>query len=120
MRAAIRRLHSPDIDDLAHYHPPEPDRFGFLLQILVGPENGPGEESFDVEVCTPLWLLERHSPEDILEGRHTLIVFEYDYNRLEEYVRKKVAKAVGATWDEVAGQLSRFGRWEFEDYASTP
>jgi|ERR1044071_1200900 hypothetical protein len=120
MRAAIRRLHSPDIDDLARYQPTEPDRFGFLLQIFVGPENGPGEESFDVVVCTPLWILDRYSREEIVEGRHMLVVFEYNYRRLEEFINAKVAHAVGATWEDVAMLLSRLGRWEFEDYVPAP
>jgi hypothetical protein len=28
----------------------------------------------------------------------------------------RCARAEGATWDEVAGVLSRYGEWEFEDY----
>jgi Immunity protein 8 len=61
------------------FQPTEIDNFGFLLQILVGPEEGIGEESFDVMVCTPRWLIENHSPEDIVSGRHMLIMFRYDY-----------------------------------------
>lgn len=116
MRPALRLLQSPDIADLVNYRPPDGGRFGFLLRILVGPENGPGDESFDVLVCTPLWLLERHSRDEIIEGRHMLIMFEYDYPRLEEFVRAKVVDAAGSTWEDVAVRLSRFGRWEFEDY----
>jgi hypothetical protein len=43
-------------------------------------------------------------------------MFEYDYPRLEEFVRAKVVDAAGSTWEDVAVRLSRFGRWEFEDY----
>jgi hypothetical protein len=116
MRAVLRRLHSPDVDDLATYRPSEPDKFGFFLQILVGPVESDGEESFDVVVCTPLWLLERHSREDIISGRHMIIVLEYDYRRLMNFLEKRVAEAVGNDWTDVARHLSSLGRWEFEDY----
>jgi Immunity protein 8 len=118
MHAILRRLHSPDIDNLPDYSPPEPDRFSFLLQIIVGPETGPGEESFDVVVCTPKWLLNAYSHDDIVVGRHMLIVFNYDYARLVKFIDSKVVEATGAKWDSVAHQLCRLGRWEFEDYSS--
>jgi hypothetical protein len=118
MHAVIRRLHSPDIDDLEGYQPSEPDRFSFLLQILAGPENGEGEESFDVVVCTPRWILENHSRDDIVLGRHMMIVFRYDYHNLRDFLTKKVAQISGETWNDVAQGLSRVGRWEFEDYVA--
>jgi len=46
---------------------------------LVGPKDQPGEESFDVEVCTPKFLLNRYGREEVIIGRHFLIVFEYDW-----------------------------------------
>ena len=116
MRAVIRRFHSPDVDDLESFKPSEPDRFAFLLQILVGPENDQGEESFDVLICTPRWMLEKYSENDVVPGRHMIIVFKYDYERLTDFLRKQVAEVVGETWSDVAQGLSRLGRWEFEDY----
>ena len=116
MKAALQRLHSPDIPDLETYEPEKPDSFGFLLQVIVSPEGVEGEESFDVEVCTPGWLVERSSKDAILLGRHLLIVFEYDFNNIRNFLAKYVAQCRGESWAEIARQLSRLGRWEFEDY----
>jgi hypothetical protein len=116
MRAAVRRLHSPDVDDLREYVPGDPDVFGFLLQIMIGPEDGPGEESFDVYVCTPKWLMAKHGNGDIVEGTHMLIVFRYDYRLLRAFVEDKVRATEGTTWSDLARHLSLFGRWEFHDY----
>jgi len=116
MRAALRYLHSPDIPDLASFQPTEVDNFGFLLQILVGPQEGVGEESFDVMVCTPRWLIENHSPEDILACRHMLIMFQYDYRRLERFIQARIATVSGESWHDIANQLAKLAHWEFEDY----
>ena len=116
MRAVLRRLHSPDVYDLATFTPSERDNFAFLLQILVGPDTGPGEESFDVFVCTPRWLQGNHSDEEIIVGMHKLIMFSYSYERLYRFMQEKVSQARGSNWQEVAGRLARLGRWEFEDY----
>jgi len=116
VQAEIKRLHSPDVSNLVTYVPEDPGDFGFLLQIMAGPVGQNGEESFDVTVCTALWMGNHLGPEGILPGRHYLVVNSYDYRRLEEFLRHFVARCSGSTWGEVANRLARLGKWEFEDY----
>lgn len=116
MKPIVKGILSPDEPDLATYSPPESDDFGFLLQLLIGPENADGMESFQVVVCTPKWLSKKHHQSEIVIGRHHLIVFEYDYNRLMAFVRSYVSQCAGENWKEIALKLARFGHWEFEDY----
>ena len=118
MRATVKYFHSPDIADLSNYKPDRADCFAFLLQIIVGPENSDGEESFDVTVVTPLWLIENHNKEDIVIGRHYLVVFRYDFSALANFISSYISQNIGETWDEIACYLSRLGKWEFEDYVS--
>ena len=119
MQAQLRRLHSPDVIELTTFRPEESDCFGFLLQVLAGPRGAEGEESFDVLVCTPEWLKRGHKSTDFIIGRHYLIVFEYDYDRLFKYLDEYCSRCHGETWQEIAGQLGRLGKWEFEDYKSS-
>src|SRR3569832_396716 len=110
MRAIVKKLHSPDVRDLSAYQPENPEDFGFLLQIMAGPENQKGEESFDVIVCTPKWM-ERYYKDDrgeaVVIGRHHLIVFEYDYVRLVKKINSFVESCSGCTWSEIACKVSR-------------
>jgi hypothetical protein len=115
MMAELKRLHSPDVIDL-HSWTPENDEFAILLQIIAGPEGSPGEESFDVTLCTPAWVARRVAEAKIIEGRHLLIVSEYSYGLVHDYVSRYVSSCEGRTWQEVAARLARLGRWEFEDY----
>lgn len=115
MRAKLKRLHSPDMD-LETFWPEDPNNFGFLLQAMIGPEDQEGEESFDMQVCTPEWLKAKYSDSDILFGYYHLIVFEYDMQRIERKIARYCEHCVGENWQEIANKLSRIGRWEFEDY----
>jgi Immunity protein 8 len=115
IRATIRRFHSPDVDVEA-YEPADPADAGFLLQLIVGPSGGPGEESFDVTVCTPAWLGRTLLGSGPLIGRHLLIVDTIDLPRIKSFLQAQIEKLDEATWLELAAKLGRLGRWEFEDY----
>jgi hypothetical protein len=56
MQAVIKSIHSPDIENLETFKPDNHDNFAFLLQLFIGPAELDGEESFDVEVCTPQYI----------------------------------------------------------------
>jgi hypothetical protein len=115
MRAELRRLHSPDVADMASWSPDD-DQFAILVQLMVGPADAPGEESFDLTLCTPGWLAHRVQTERIVDARHHLIVDAYDYDSVERYLRQRVADCEGESWKEVAEKVGRLGKWEFEDY----
>jgi hypothetical protein len=114
MKAELKRLHSPDVASLEGYQPADQKSFGLFVQAIVGPAGEDGEESFDFMLCTPLWLAERST---IVLGEHHLIVHEYDYAAIENFLRDFCARCEGNTWGEVARRLSSLGRWEFADYA---
>lgn len=116
MKAEIKRLHSPDVSELHTWLPEDPACFGFLLQVMVGPAGGDGEESFDFLVCSPAWLRRKYGADAVVRGRHQLLLFSYDFDRLVSAVAKIVEEADGETWDEVASKISRYGGWEFEDF----
>ena len=114
--AKLRYLHSPDIHDLTSYQPKQPNDFGFLVQAMIGPSTSPGEESFDFLVCSSKWLGANLRNRSHLFGRHYLFLEEYDYDVLYNAISNLCSNTSGATWQEVAAKLSRFGKWEFEDY----
>jgi len=116
MKAEIKNIYSFDIDDLPRYSPPKPETFSFHLRIIAGPQSEEGEESFDLTVCTPKWLIENHRPDDVIIGRHHLIVMEYNFERILKTITDFVESCEGATWSDIAEKLGRLGHWEFEDY----
>ena len=116
MKAEIKALHSPDVYDLVNYSPEKEDNFCFLLQVLAGLKDEEGEESFDIVVCTPKWLMENHNRKDVVFGRHRIIVFEYDYQRLLTSLKTYIESFNESNWIELGEKIGRIGKWEFEDY----
>ncbi|MCF7484267.1 immunity 8 family protein [Vibrio sp. J1-1] len=116
MKAKLKRIYSPDVD-FDSFWPEDTENFGFLLQAMIGPEGEDGEESFGIQVCTPEWLKSRYSENDVLFGRHMMIVFDYDIDRIKSHIVKYCDRCVGDNWSDIASKLSRIGLWEFEDYS---
>lgn len=112
MIAVLRDVHSPDVDDLAAFEPGA-SAFAVLVQMLVGPLDGEGEESFDVMVCSPDWI--RLQPEPVI-GRHLLIVNTFGWALIRQFLEDQVSRCEGSDWPEVANKVGRIGQWEFEDY----
>jgi hypothetical protein len=116
MRAELRRLHSPDIDDLWTHLPDDPGYFGFLIQALIGPDDGTGEESFDFLVCSPRWLATKLEGDEYVWGRYYLFLKWYDPYLITQAIEKLCHSIDGPDWETIASRLSQSGRWEFEDY----
>lgn len=116
MKAVIKAIISPDIEDLRAYAPADHENFSLFLQLIVGTDDGEGGESFNVVVCTPDWIKQNLRKDEILVGRNHLIVREYDYDRIVRRIEKFLLHCTGNTWQDIAGKISRLGQWEFEDY----
>ncbi|WP_104092563.1 immunity 8 family protein [Arthrobacter sp. GMC3] len=115
MKATIRSLASLWIDDLDSWRPLE-ESWSVGIRLLAGPDGEPGEESFDITVCSPAWIAEQVDRDGIWDGRHHLIVSEFNWPRIRSFITGRVEAGQGQTWIEVAEKLGRLGAWEFEDY----
>ncbi len=106
-KSIIKGYSSPDIDFGTH-SPFVKEDFGFLLQIFVGVEDEPGEECFDVFICTPKWIEQNYAKQTILIGLHTIIVQEYNYERIIKAIEELFC-IKGETWDNISCDLSYYG-----------
>jgi len=115
VRASVRYFHSPDVD---LNDPPQAmsEEVGYLIQMMIGPTDGPGEESFNVVVCTPAWLEGRVREDGPVVGRHHLVVESFDWPRVRLYLNELIDELEGENWTDVATKIGRIGKWEFEEY----
>lgn len=116
MRAKLKDLLDFDAERL-----PTDDPADFMYPVLmfVGARGEPGEEQFQVIVCSPEWLAAQvRRKGKIYDGRHHLVVdvASFDRQRVRDWLATRVGEFTGETWHEVAQQVGRLGRWEYEDY----
>ena len=118
MKAELKWLHSPDVD-LDIFEPEQPDCFGFLLQAGIGPAGSDAADTFDLQVCTPGWLVDRYRRDGgppYRFGTNLMIVFSYDLGVIRGALRHQCDRITGANWEELAAELSRIAAWEFDGY----
>jgi Immunity protein 8 len=103
------------VQDLSRWSPAD-ECYAILLELMVGPAGGPGEESFDVTLCSAAWLGAQAARDGLVDARHHIVADRYDYRRIEEYFARRVSACDGETWQDVTTKVGRIGHWEFEDY----
>ncbi|MCR4811718.1 MAG: immunity 8 family protein [Bacteroidales bacterium] len=112
MKSHIINYHSPDVD-IDNFTPTIPDEFAFLLQVFVGVQDEPGDECFDIFVCTPKWIERHHSKEAVLIGLHTIIVQGFDLKKLLKAIEELVC-IEGSSWQEISNRIGYVGLSEFD------
>jgi hypothetical protein len=102
---AVERVTPDDLTDVSEW-----------VRVMAGASDGPGEESFDVHVCTPTWLQREVARTGFILGRHLLIVNVWDAATIVNTLTGLFSSISGERWSDIAQELSRIGFWEFEDY----
>lgn len=117
MNIELKELRSLELEDgLINYWPEDPLNFGCWVRAMIGPSDQHGAESFDLLVCTPIWLQNELATNKILSGKGTVIVGEYDYDEIVTYLKMQIASCHDNDWSKAALKLSRIAFWEYEDY----
>ncbi|MEG9859066.1 MULTISPECIES: Imm8 family immunity protein [Stenotrophomonas] len=115
MRARLNGIFN-DVLDLRTWIPGEVD-FSVDVRVNVGVVGIPGDDDFDLNVCTPGWLVENSS--SALWGRGMLVVSEFDFSVIESVISSYIDSCEADTWAEIATKLCRVMKWEFDDYQSS-
>lgn len=116
MRVAIRTITTIEGDPLEQIALVDAANASHWIRILAGPEGEAGEESFDLNVCTPPWLQAEVARSGPIVGRHLLIVERWDAETVVRSLRQLFMAVEADDWSAVAQRLGRIGYWEFEDY----
>lgn len=94
----------------------DPERGGGWVRFMVGIDEGPGDESFDVLVCAPRWLKERISQDGPVLGRHILVTCPLELREAVAFLTRRFEEELADDWASLGERLSQLGSWEFENY----
>jgi hypothetical protein len=116
MHADLRGSYSPDTDDLTlgAFHPDDHEHFILRVGAYIGPSDGTGDELFTFTVCSPSWVADLKLEKGFGFQRDTLLLDRWDPQLVERAIGDLCRRTEGATWQDVAQKLSRYGRWEFD------
>ncbi|MEU1523690.1 Imm8 family immunity protein [Nocardia rhamnosiphila] len=114
MRAELKGMHSPDVD-LA-----DPDAVWaadeVLVQLMIGPVKGVGEEAFDLVVRAWGSSAEGARGRGFRPADHALELARIDTAEIRRYVQDFLRDLERPTWDALARAIDRIARWEFAHY----
>jgi hypothetical protein len=109
----VRRVRFPDIEFGQLFDPANTLQ---LAEVYVGALGEPGEEQYQVTVCTPAALADLLAKQPFVIGRHWLFVAEFSAPAVEATLRKLIGNVEAPSRAELAEKVGRFGLWEFEGY----
>lgn len=116
MRPVINSISLQDGDSLETFQPNDSENFYVHVRVMIGPANQEGEESFDVQVCTPQALTQELDLRGYSFIRRRLIVSVWTPDLIREAIQRRVSTLTADSWTELARKLTEFAAWEFEDY----
>ena len=111
----IRHIHSSNLEP--PNLPDDPTDCEIAFQAFIGPNGGEAEEAFNFSVITPARLAREPEPR---WGRGALVIPAFDWTAVVQAVAKFLASCARPTWDEVAIELNKELRWEFDRQETKP
>ncbi|GMX64000.1 hypothetical protein Elgi_04520 [Paenibacillus elgii] len=94
--------------------PEDLTNFNVRATAYISEENDKGADCFHFQVISSGYLAKLLSENNILDGRATFIVNEFDVTLLEIEINKILKDCVRSTWDEVAKAINRHLQWEYD------
>lgn len=120
MRAKLNGYISWDLEreniGLDDWVPEDPENFEITIDFYACPLGENTADAFTVRVCSPKWFLARFG-DQIVSTENTIFMPRFDAPGLIKFLTDYCAAVEGETWEAIAVQLTRLGRWEF-DYRS--
>jgi hypothetical protein len=116
MRAQVSSVMTIDHGSLAAVQFDDPTDAAQWVRVIAGPDNGPGEESFDLFVCTPRWLQKKVQDDGPVIGIHHVIAGRWVADQVEAFVRSMIESEIAEDWAHLGDRIGRLAHWEFDSY----
>jgi Immunity protein 8 len=102
--------------DFEGYQPENRLSFTVTLEVFIRIDNGKdkGSARFDINLCTPDFMLKQLKEHDCLIGHGFLIVSEYSSIKIKSRIDSYVMMCKGNNVEDVIRRVSLLGEWEDE------
>lgn len=109
----IARNHQRQGISLDDWIPEYPDDFEITVAFYACPAGENTADAFTVRVCSPKWFMTRFG-DQIVSAENTIFMPRFDAPALVRFLTEYCSSVEGETWEAIAVQLTRLGRWEFD------
>lgn len=96
-------------------NPIQSNDFVIGATAYIGLRDSEGSDLFYFRLITPRRLLTILDEKEILDGRATLIVNEFNQSLVEKEINKILDDCVRSSWNEVAKAINRHLNWEYDN-----
>lgn len=70
--------------------------------MLIGPQDSPGDETFQITVCTPQAITALLDRDGVVVGHHLLLVSDIDPAKIEAFLHDRLRRLDGNSWGDLA------------------
>ncbi|SIT54243.1 conserved hypothetical protein [Mesorhizobium prunaredense] len=107
------RILDASSSSLENWDPPDPTDFSVMIDFYACPEGENTADAFTAHVCSPSWFFQSRK-EKVVSGENTIFMHRFDGVELVNFLKERCMATEGDTWEAIAAQLTRLGRWEFD------
>lgn len=117
MKVVLKKIYSYDvIEKLSEYIPDNPSYFCLDVILEIGLQNSESSDLFYLTICSIDWFSQQVNEQSSYFTQYHLVVKDFDFEKIENEIKSKLIRISGKDWNELANKISRFARWEYEDY----
>ncbi len=102
--------------NLRTWNPAAVDCVAEELTLSIGPKGGKTADTFYLRLATPRGLTELDDRDGIISAGMLLVIREYDFAVVSEWLHATVSGCEASTWQACVERLRRYFRWEYEEY----
>lgn len=98
------------------WEPDDPNTIAEIVSVDIGERAKQSSDSFSIRVATPNGLLNLEPQAGIIATRPLLIMSQYSFAELWQWLETTVAKCEKDTWSASVESLRLYFDWEYQDY----
>lgn len=115
MRLIIKQAYVAETINLRNWFPIDEKDIAEFICIEIGEKGNNKSDTFIIRICTPMGLVRVLEDNHIINGRAMVIMAEYNFSHLWEWLEKKVSSCEGDTWAKCVENLRQFFDWEYDN-----
>lgn len=116
MKLVIRSISVWGYPNIRTWKPENPHKFFEPVSLDIGLKSKKEADTFLIYVATPAGLSTLQEKSGVLAARPLLVMTEYDYDDLWNWLEKIVKKCEEDTWNTCVEHLRLYFNWEYDDY----